>query len=87
MVTLFGLAMRTAIYRAVNDCTTSPIASVSEYWEKTQRSAAPLALLRRRLGEERWAEVSAGVFDQLYNSLGDGPVEELYTIHLGVGVK
>lgn len=69
----------------VSHTVTTP--SLAEYWEKLQRSAAPIALLRRRLGEERWAEVSAGVFDQLYNSLGDGPVEELYTIHLGVGIK
>lgn len=61
--------------------------SLAEYWDKTQRSAAPIVLLHRRLGEERWAEVSAGIFDQLNNSLGDGPVEESYTMHLGVGVK
>jgi hypothetical protein len=29
----------------------------------------------------------AGVFDQLHNSLGDSPVEEIYTMHLGVGIK
>lgn len=61
--------------------------SLAEYWEKIQRSVAFIALLRRRLGEEHWAEVSAGVFDQLHNSLGDGPVDELYTMHLGVGTK
>ena len=30
---------------------------------------------------------SAGIFDQLNRSLGEGPVEESYTIHLGVGAK
>lgn len=86
----FTREMSAAGFREVTIHTISHIVttpSLAEYWEKTQRSAAPIALLRRRLGEERWAEVSAGVFDQLYNSLGDGPVEELYTMHLGVGIK
>jgi hypothetical protein len=44
--------------------------------------------LQHRLGEERWAEVAHGVvFDRLQKALGDGPVEEVYTAHLGVGVK
>ena len=61
--------------------------SLTEFWENTQRSAAPVALLRRKLGEGRWSEVATGVLDQLHKTLGDGPVEELYTMHLGVGVK
>jgi SAM-dependent methyltransferase len=61
--------------------------SVSEFWQRMQRSAAPVALLRRKLGEERWVEIANGVFDRLHKTLGDGPVEELYTVHLGVGVK
>lgn len=61
--------------------------SLTEFWQKTQRSAAPVALLRRKLGEERWVELANGVFNQLHETLGHGPVEELYTMHLGVGVK
>jgi hypothetical protein len=61
--------------------------SLAEFWQKTQRSAAPVALLRRKLGEERWGEIAKGVFDRLHETLGDGPVEELFTAHLGVGVK
>lgn len=61
--------------------------SVSEYWERRQRSTAPIALLRRRLGEERWAEVTQGVFARLQESLPEGPVEEVYTMRLGVGAK
>lgn len=76
---------REVTVHTISHTVTTP--SLAEYWEKTQRSAAPVALLRRRLGEERWAEVSTGVFEQLYNALGDGPVEGLYTMHLGVGVK
>jgi hypothetical protein len=61
--------------------------SLTEFWGKTQRSSAPVAFLRRKLGEERWVEVADGVYNQLQETLGDGPVEELYTMHLGVGVK
>jgi hypothetical protein len=45
----------------------------------------PSALSRRKLGEERWG--LQGVFDGLQEALGDGQVEELYTMRLGVGVK
>ena len=61
--------------------------SLTEFWQKTQRSAAPVALLRHKLGEAHWLEVANGVLDQLQATLGDGPVEELYTMHLGVGAK
>lgn len=62
-------------------------ASVDAFWDKLQRSAAPLVLLRKRLGDERWAELSADVLARLRGSHGDGPVDELYVAHLGVGSK
>jgi ubiquinone/menaquinone biosynthesis C-methylase UbiE len=71
--------------QTVTHLVTTP--SLTEFWQKTQRSAAPVALLRRKLGEERWIEIADGVFDHLHETLVDGPVEELYTMHLGVGVK
>jgi hypothetical protein len=52
-----------------------------------QRTTAPVVLLRRKLGEERWADVSHGVFDRLRSALGDGSVEISGTPRLGVGVK
>jgi ubiquinone/menaquinone biosynthesis C-methylase UbiE len=61
--------------------------SLPDFWEKIQRAAGFVVLLRQRLGEERWAEVSHSVFERLQKALGDGPVEEVYTAHLGVGVK
>jgi SAM-dependent methyltransferase len=61
--------------------------SLAEFWQRTQRSAAPVALLRRDLGQRRWTEVADGVHSQLRETLGDGPVAEIYTLHLGVGVK
>jgi ubiquinone/menaquinone biosynthesis C-methylase UbiE len=69
----------------VKDVVTTP--TLTEFWQKTQRSAAPVALLRRKLGEERWTEVEKGVINQLHETLDDGPVEEIYTLHLGVGIK
>lgn len=86
----FALEMSAARFRevtihTVGQTVTTP--SLSEYWAKVQRSAAPVALLRHRLGEERWAEVATGVFHRLEDALGDGPVEERYSQHLGVGVK
>jgi hypothetical protein len=61
--------------------------SLSDFWEKIQRAAGGVVLLRHRLGEERWAEVSHNVIEQLEKVLGNGPVEEVYTALLGVGVK
>ena len=69
----------------VKDVVTTP--TLTEFWQKTQRSAAPVALLRRKLGEKRWTEVEKGVINQLHETLHDGPVEEIYTLHLGVGIK
>ena len=71
--------------RTISGTLTKP--SLSDYWDLVQRSAAPVVLLRRKLGEERWAEVANDVFNRLHQTLGDGPVEDIYTIHLGVGVK
>jgi hypothetical protein len=76
---------REVTIHTVTQLVTTP--SLTEFWQKTQRSAAPVALLRRKLGEERWVEVANGVLDRLHQTLGDGPVEELYTVNLGVGVK
>ncbi len=59
----------------------------TDFWGKVQRAAAFVVLLQHRLGEERWAEVSQRVAKQLAMALGDGPVEEVYTAHLGVGIK
>lgn len=61
--------------------------SVSEFWKKMQMGAGYVTQLRHKMEEERWAEVSQTVLDRLIDKLGDGPVDEVYTNHLGVGVK
>jgi SAM-dependent methyltransferase len=63
------------------------VPSLMEFWGVVQRTTAPVVLLRRKLGEERWADVSHGVFDRLRSALGDGSVEISGTPRLGVGVK
>ena len=60
---------------------------MAESWQKVQRSAAPVVLLRRKLGVERWGEVAEHILNQLCRALGVGSVEERTTLHLGVGVK
>lgn len=63
------------------------VPSLAEFWLKMQRGAGFLVLLRRNLGEERWVEVAQSVLNRLQKALGDGPVDEIYTSHLGVGTK
>jgi hypothetical protein len=41
----------------------------------------------RKLGKEGSVEVAKDVFNHLCEALGAGPVEELCSSHLGVGVK
>jgi SAM-dependent methyltransferase len=64
---------------------TSP--SMREFWDKTQRTTAPIVLLRKNVGEEKWAEVSAGVLERLRGQFGDGPQTLSGRAWLGVGRK
>lgn len=61
--------------------------SLTEFWASTQRTTAPLVLLRRKLGEEQWQQVAAGVEQRLRAEFGDGIIEITATAHLGVGTK
>ncbi len=63
------------------------VPSLAEFWLKVQHGAASVALLRRKMGEGSWNAVSQSVLKRLQNALGDGPVEETYAAHLGVGIK
>lgn len=76
---------RQVTIHTIKHAVTTP--SISDFWGKVQRAAAFVVLLQLRLGEERWAEISRNVTEQLKKALGDGPVKEVYTAHLGVGVK
>lgn len=48
--------------------------SVDAYWRTVARAAAPMVLLQRRLGEERFRAVSEGALARLRDQLGDGRI-------------
>ncbi|HEX2882138.1 MAG TPA: methyltransferase domain-containing protein [Polyangiaceae bacterium] len=61
--------------------------SLKEFWESCQRTTAPIVLLRRKLGEEHWQQLAAGVEQRLRNEFGEGPIAITATAHLGIGMK
>ena len=56
--------------------------SPGDFWQQLARTMAPVVLMRQNLGEERWAELAAGV----ERSLTGGPVSTTMTALLSVGV-
>jgi ubiquinone/menaquinone biosynthesis C-methylase UbiE len=48
-------------------------ASMEAFWDSTERSLAPLVLLRAKLGEEAYAPVGKAVYERLCTRFGDGP--------------
>jgi len=46
--------------------------SVEDYWRRFERSAAPLALLKERLGEVAFAEAAVRIQEELRARCGDG---------------
>ncbi len=61
--------------------------SMRELFEVMRRSNAPLVLLKHKLGEERWAQVSSGVLSRLRDRFGDGPQRLEFTANLGRGTR
>jgi SAM-dependent methyltransferase len=47
--------------------------SVEEYWRGLERAAAPLALLKQKLGEQAFAEAAVRIQAELRTRCGDGP--------------
>ncbi len=54
-------------------------------WAQLSRSNAPLVMLRKRLGEARWAEVSHELEGRLVRELGAGEVSFELFANLGIG--
>jgi SAM-dependent methyltransferase len=73
--------------RVVQKTHALPIESAAAFWDVAERTTAPIVLLRRKLGPEKWAEVSRGVRAGLEREYGDGPQEMRSTALLGVGRK
>lgn len=61
--------------------------TLDAFWARTQRTAAPLRLLREKLGEAEWSAVSAGVRARLGEALGEGPLASPGLANIGVGVR
>ncbi len=61
--------------------------SPAALWEQWQRTNARIVLLKRQLGEARWAEVARDVRTRLEAQHGTGPVEISTTAYLGFGKK
>ncbi|MBN2045165.1 MAG: class I SAM-dependent methyltransferase [Anaerolineales bacterium] len=76
---------RDVTIHTVTEVFTTP--TLADFWWKTQRSAAPVALIKSSLGEEQWDEVSTEVIRHLQETFSKGSVEEVFTMHLGVGVR
>lgn len=66
---------------------TLSVPSPSAFWAQSQRTAAPIVLLKRRLGDGKWAEVTRGVVERLEAGYGTGSVELTTTAYLGTGRK
>jgi SAM-dependent methyltransferase len=61
--------------------------SASALWGSFERTSAPVVLLKRNLGDTKWAEVSRGVVAKLEQQYGGGAVQLRSTALLGVGQK
>lgn len=61
--------------------------SVGAFWTSMARSTAPLVLLRRRIGEERWAALSDNILTKLTTRFGTGPLDIEPFALLGMGTK
>lgn len=60
--------------------------STAAAWSSIERTMAPMVLLRRTLGDEKWAKVSAAAGAAMARVIGDGPPEIVMPAWLTVGV-
>ncbi len=61
--------------------------SAAEFWSQCQRSTAPIVLLKARIGDDRWPDVTRGVVERLEAEYGAGPVPLQSTAYLGRGTR
>lgn len=60
--------------------------SAAAAWSSIERTMAPMVLLRRTLGDEKWAKISAAASAAVITVMGDGPPEISMPAWLSVGV-
>lgn len=63
------------------------IPSIEDFWASQERASAPIVLLRNRLGEAAWSEISAKVLAELQSRYGKGSLSLAWPARLGVGQK
>lgn len=63
------------------------IPSIDLFWESQEKASAPIVLLRNRLGEAEWAEISAKVLAELQSRYGDSSLSLAWPARLGVAQK
>jgi len=66
---------------------TLPGDTPAELWAQCQRTTAPIVLLKQRLGDAQWAQITRGVVERLEASNGTGRIEVTSTAFLGSGKK
>ncbi len=65
----------------------STASSVGAFWTSAARSTAPIVMLRRRLGEERWSSLSAAMLERLTARFGSGPIDIEPQALFGIGTR
>jgi hypothetical protein len=60
--------------------------STAAMWASIERTLAPLALLREKLGPERWTGTAAKIHGALVCAIGEGPQALAMPAWLSVGV-
>jgi len=66
---------------------TLPGDTPAELWGQCERTTAPIVLLKKKLGDAKWAEVTSGVVARLEAKYGKEAVPITTTAYLGSGKK
>jgi hypothetical protein len=61
--------------------------NVRSLWRSFDRGGAPCVLLRKKLGDEAWAEFSSNVVAGMERAVGTGPLSFGWTANYGIGHK
>jgi SAM-dependent methyltransferase len=77
--------LRDVAVQAVSHASDAP--SMDAFWASTEKSLAPLVLLRNRLGEGAYASVAERVRAHLGRTFGEGPQRLEMVANLGVGTR
>ena len=63
------------------------IPTMEAFWNSNCRGSAPLVLLRKNLGEDRWKDFSEAVLARLQEQFGEGQQTLEWPALLGIGAK